>query len=326
MPRPALFLATLAVLAGCVSQPATIDPRVPLRIEPPTRRVEAGGTHALEIAVRDYAPLSGKGPTVRLVGVIHVADRAYYRAVQERLDAAHLVLFEGVGSKPDDFKRDPSLRRKDHLYTKLADALGLVTQFEGIDYRRDHFVNADLSVEAMTALLEAEMVAGGTGAEAARAAKGQMETLTRTLQGGGGGLTGMAANLLIGMVERSTRMRATVLLGLVGMDPMESKGGFAQLGGAGGDRLGRLILEDRNEAALRALAPELGRGKPESRVVGVFYGAAHLPGIEEALIRRHGYVPARTEWLKALSVDPEAAGLSPAEVAQALRASRRARR
>lgn len=97
------------------------------------------------------------------------------------------------------------------------------------------------------------------------------------------------------------------------------------MGGKGGERLGRLILDDRNEAALQALSKELDRGSPDRRVVALFYGAAHLPGIEDALIRRHGYVPARTEWLKALEVDPVAAGMSPADVEKALKAGRRGR-
>lgn len=325
MPRLALLLALLASLVGCATGPTAIDPRVPLRIEPPTRRVEAAGKHTLEIAVRDYIPLSGKGPTVRLVGAIHIGEKAYYETLQERLDASDRVLFEGVGKDPGDFKRAPAQRKADHLYTKMADALRLVTQFEGIDYRRDHFVNADLSVDEMAALLEAEIAAGGPGGEAAAAAKGQMATLTKTLQGGGGGLGGMAINLFIGMVERSPKMRATVLLGLVGMEPDDGKGGFSRMGGKGGERMGKLILDDRNEAALRALAGELDEGTPE-RVVSVFYGAAHLPGIEDALIRRMGYVPARTEWIPAVTVDPAAAGLSAREVEQALGASRRGRR
>ncbi len=325
MPRPALFVALLAGIVGCASSPTAIDPRVPLRIEPPTRRVETAGKHTLEIAVRDYTPLSGKGPTVRLVGAVHIGEKAYYEALQARLDASDVVLFEGVGKNAEDFKRAPAQRKDDHLYTKMADALGLVTQFEGIDYRRDHFVNADLSVDAMAALLETEIAEGGAQAEAAKAAKGQMATLTKTLQGGGGGLSGMAINFFIGMIERSPKMRATVLLGFVGMDPDDGKGGFGKMGGKGGERLGKLILDDRNEAALAALEGELGKGLPE-RVVAIFYGAAHLPGIEDALIRRHGYVPARTEWIPAMSVEPAKAGLTPREIEQALKASGRARR
>ena len=323
MTRPALLLALLAALAGCASGPVAIDPRVPLRLDPPTRRAESGGVHALEIAVRDYVPADGSGPTVRLVGAIHIGSRDYYAAVQRRLDAADLVLFEGVSQDPEDFKRSPAQRKKGHLYTKMADALGLVTQFEGIDYRRAHFRNADLSPEAMTALLDAEIAAGGPGGEAATAAKAQMGTLTKTLQGGGG-MMGALANFMIGMVERSPKLRATLLLSLAGMDPDAAKSG-GLMGGKGGARLGKLILEDRNAAALAALAPELRRGSPV-RTVAVFYGAAHLPGIEDALIRLHGYVPGATEWITALSVNPTEAGLTPREVEQALSAGRKSRR
>lgn len=59
------------------------------RVEPNTSR--------LDIAVRFYEPAEGDGPTVALVGAIHIADATYYTAVQAILDGQDLVLFEGVG-------------------------------------------------------------------------------------------------------------------------------------------------------------------------------------------------------------------------------------
>jgi hypothetical protein len=109
------------------------------------------------------------------------------------------------------------------------------------------------------------------------------------------------------------------------MDPDPAKSGLGRMGGKGGARMGRLILDDRNEAALAALAEELEEGTP-ARVVSVFYGAAHLPGIEDALVRRHGYVPGKTEWVPALSVEPAKAGLNAREIEQALKAARQGRR
>lgn len=306
-----LALVSLA-LAGCASSPAVIDARVPLRIEPAMRREQVKpGSYALRIAVRDYVPLDASGPRLRLVGAVHVASRTFYADVQAVLDKADCVLFEGVSESPDDFKRDPAARKKDHLYTKIADALGLITQFEGVDYRRDHFINADLSPRQMLALLEADIAKGGESAAAARAAKEQFGALTKMMKGGGGGMTGMMVNLMLGVIERSPKMRATLLLTLASIDP-ESDPGMG-MGGKGGARLGKLILEDRNEAvidAIRGQIDTLGAG----RTVAVFYGAAHLRGLEDALIRRLGYVPAETLWLTAFEVDAAAAGLSDREV------------
>lgn len=311
--RPAALAVALALaLAGCTASPDVIDARVPLRIEDALRREQTKpGTYALQIAVRDYVPLDGRGPRLRLVGAIHIASRNFYTDVQSVLDQADCVLFEGVSDAPGDFKRDPAARKKDHLYTKVADALGLITQFEGIDYRRDHFVNADLSPAQMRALLEADIAKGGEDAVAARAAKEQFATLTKMMKGGGGGMTGVMVNLMLGFVGQSPKLRATLLLTLASADPSADPS-FGQAG-KGAARLGRLILDDRNAAVLEALrdkVDDLG----SDQTVAVFYGAAHLRGIEDALIRRFGYVPGATRWLTAFEVDAAVAGLSEQEV------------
>jgi len=55
----------------------------------------AEGDHLkLEVAVRTLERAGG--PTVHLVGVVHIGDQAYYDALQQFLDAQGLVLFEGV--------------------------------------------------------------------------------------------------------------------------------------------------------------------------------------------------------------------------------------
>lgn len=311
-PRPIFLAVALLTLVGCASAPTVIDDRVPLRIEPAMRREQVKpGNHALRIAARDYMPLDGAGPRIRLVGAVHIASRGFYNDVQAILDQADCVLFEGVSESPDDFKRDPAARKKDHLYTKIADALGLITQFEGIDYRRDHFINADLSPRQMLELLESDIARGGESAAAAQAAKEQFGALTKMMKGGGGGMTGMMVNLMLGVVERSPKMRATLLLSLASADP-DSEPGMG-MGGKGGARLGRLILDDRNAAVIEAIRGKIGELGAD-RTVAVFYGAAHLRGLEDTLIRQLGYVPAETRWLTAFEVDAAAAGLSDKEV------------
>ena len=49
---------------------------------------KAGG---LDIAITDYAPKDG-GPTVALVGVVHVADPHYFDLLQQELDRYRIVL------------------------------------------------------------------------------------------------------------------------------------------------------------------------------------------------------------------------------------------
>jgi len=328
MGRAFLPLALLALLvAGCT--PTVIDPRVPLKIEPVMKTVQTDeGTYELRLASRTLAPLSGQGPKVRLVAAIHIADREYYRQVQRILDGDTITLFEGVSNKKDDFKKQGPVRRPEALYTKMADALGLISQYEGIDYRREHFHNADLTQGEMLARLRGETLTTPKpegpdqvlGAPA-KQAEAKYQALTEVMNGGG--LTGVMANIGLAFIKHNPRLRATMLLGIIGTDPTASEQAMAkQLGGESGRRIARLIVEERNQEAVSGLRRFIGQRKA-GETIALFYGAAHLEGIEDALVRRFGYVPESTEWLVAVKVDPEEAGLTPQQAQQALKMTRK---
>jgi hypothetical protein len=65
--------------------------------------------------------------------------------------------------------------------------------------------------------------------------------------------------------------------------------------GALSGKEGSTILTERNRVALEKLDEILKQGK---RTVGVFYGAAHLPDMEERLLDR-GFTRGETTWLEA---------------------------
>ena len=54
------------------------------------------GCTTFETATRTYRSADGRGPTVSLVGVVHIGDRAYYDALVEELERSQVVLFESV--------------------------------------------------------------------------------------------------------------------------------------------------------------------------------------------------------------------------------------
>ena len=256
----------LALLAGCAT--TEIDPRVPLRIEPVMKTVQNDeGEYELRLASRTLAPLNGQGPKVRLVAAIHIASRDYYRQVQAILDQDTVTLFEGVSNKKDDFKKQGPSRRPDALYTKMADALGLISQYEGIDYRREHFHNADLTQGEMLARLRGETLTTpkpegpdqALGAPA-KQAEAKFQTMMEAMNGGG--LMGAMANIGLTFIKYNPRLRATVLLGIIGTDPTASEQTMAkQLGGESGKRIARLIVEERNQEAISGLRGFIGRLK-----------------------------------------------------------------
>jgi hypothetical protein len=57
---------------------------------------DKGKRIALEIASREFESPEGRGPKVCLVGVAHIADRSFYRAVEKLLGEYDVVLYESV--------------------------------------------------------------------------------------------------------------------------------------------------------------------------------------------------------------------------------------
>ena len=123
-------------------------------------------TVALQIVARQFKPAKGNGPILWLTGVTHIGDVDYYKKLQKHLDEQILVLFEGVGERPQ--KPAPKKKPKtsgegkntkkddDEMHSvqhTMAESLGLVFQLEAVDYSRRHFVNSDLSVDQIRFLL-----------------------------------------------------------------------------------------------------------------------------------------------------------------------------
>jgi hypothetical protein len=71
----------------------------------------------------------------------------------------------------------------------------------------------------------------------------------------------------------------------------------------------QVILQDRNAVVIGDLkAAVQGAGKQKS--IAVIYGAAHLPGIQAALVSQLGYTPVDDTWRQAMNVDAKSAGIS----------------
>lgn len=91
--------------------------------------------YRLDIATRFFVPIDGEGPTIALVGAVHIGDAAYYTALQGFLDAQDLVLYEGVGG-PGEGGIEPGsdedkARRTDRRLQFLAAMIGRYTEQTG---------------------------------------------------------------------------------------------------------------------------------------------------------------------------------------------------
>jgi hypothetical protein len=76
---------------------------------------------------------------------------------------------------------------------------------------------------------------------------------------------------------------------------------------------GSVIIGERNKHALDVMRQEIKGGKKR---LAIFYGAAHLPDMEERLLKQ-GLKLQKVEWLSAWTLPPEPPPPAPAPVQQA---------
>ena len=81
-----------------------------------------------------------------------------------------------------------------------------------------------------------------------------------------------------------------------------TEGGGMELGM--GESLNQILIDDRNEAAMRVLQQQLANGKKR---IAIFYGAAHMPDFEQRLVNDFGLRKTDEVWVDAWDLNKEVA-------------------
>lgn len=281
----------------------------------------------LESASRDRQSLSTPvaayvndgGAEVALIGAIHVAEAGYYARLNKLFRDYDVLLFEMIGG--EGLQREEELRRKidrskplggltleearewnrmvawrkkraqeeksfllgllGSAYKELSDALGLQTQHQGIDYSAPHFVHADMTLEEF---------------RQAQARKGESFASL------------MLKSMLSSLVEKPGAYEPNefvMMMDLLAGNKAGLKNELMRIfANAPNDLEDTVILAGRNARCMEVFDRWSGQG---ARRIGIFYGAAHLPGLHGALLER-GYRLRDVRWLPAWSTKEEAAG------------------
>jgi hypothetical protein len=283
---------------------------------------ESGG-RVLQIASRTLASPKKDGPRVTLLGVSHLGDAIYYEKIQKRLDSADLVLFEGVGFGDKVSQKDEgNSNAVSEMQLSLARSMGLVFQLEAIRYDRAHFRNSDISSEALLTRLEGGSLPprgkdGQTSKDDGngKSKKGNLQSkeFMKALSGNSFVLNFLGKAL--SFFGKDPKFRALMKLAIV--ETLSAIEGdvtrLAESSGPGMEKFMRILLEDRNAIVFRDLCKVLKGKNPPSSIV-VFYGAAHMPDLENRLVEKLGFQPKGDDWLAAFGVNPKKAGLSAFEV------------
>lgn len=236
---------------------------------------------------------------VDLVGVVHLADAEYFDALNTQLAQYDVVLYEMVGgefSKRDlnADEADPALAQVSATHGIVHRLLGMEYQTEGIDYSPSHFVHADVNWDQYQELMTARNQSLMTlfqRAMASAESEDAPDILTDEAAA-----NRMLSGLMAGFASGNTAELKRSMAPLLG----EAEALITQIEGDDGT----VIVTERNKIAMGVLDRELKKGHEQ---VAIFYGAGHLPDLEQRLAAA-GFQRDTGVWMTAWEIRDPAPG------------------
>jgi hypothetical protein len=243
--------------------------------------VDGDGGH-LDTAITTYR----KGEvTLQLFGAVHIADVACYQALNDRFTGCEVLLYELVaapGDRPGKQREDRGFNPLSMLQQGLKNSLELSFQLDEIDYQAPNFVHADMTPqefadsmrergESMLSIMWNMMQSGmkmQQEQQQSGSAPAQFD-LVKAFQQGEGRHT-----LRLNFAQQMEQIEALAI----------------------GGEDGSTLLEGRNEKCLEVLQREIAAGRKQ---IGIYYGAAHFPHMEQRLVKDLGFAKVGHEWLVA---------------------------
>jgi hypothetical protein len=250
----------------------------------------------LETAIKSFRLPSGQ--TVDLISVVHIADDAYYGVLNQRFGRYDSVLFELVGD-PKRLQASAPLPVAQRLpppgggtVTALQQAaakyLDLTFQLGAVDYTGRNMVHADASAEQFEKMQQERgeslmtLFARAMQAQARAQARNKIDPNTQAV------LDTIKLVRMLMSEDLAAEFKKELAVMLADVEALT-----AEMEGPNGTA----VLTGRNDVVVRKLREVLAQKR--QRRVAVFYGGAHMPGIEGTLIKDLAAQPAGEEWLTA---------------------------
>jgi hypothetical protein len=242
---------------------------------------------ALEASIVRCAPLErGKpGLTVDLVAAVHVGDKSYYEQLNKEFAGYDVVLYELVAPEGKSIpKGGGSTSLISTVQKGLKDVLHLEFQLEVIDYTGKNMVHADMSPEQFSKSMHDR-------GESVWTMLLRMMTYAMARQAEQGEKAGQPSEIdvLLALFDKN---RSLALKKILAEEFADMEGSLRALEGPQGSTL----ISERNKVVVESLRKEIAAGK---RKIAIFYGAGHMPNLEQHLRDDLGLAPIDTRWLVA---------------------------
>lgn len=256
------------------------------------RYVKTGkDTGRLETAIWTFEDKDGR--KVDLIGAVHIGDRAYYKKLNAAFKNYDRLLYEMVksdGVEAASIGKDGEPSGMGAFQKGFGRMLGLDYQLDHIDYGAENFVHADITAERMSQLMEERNINLFTILMEAL-----MDAFKQASEGTQAGPQITIVDLVKLAFAKDRSHELKMILGPV-MGDVE-----AQTSGLGNSKIGKLILDERNVEAMKIVERELSTG---GKNMGLFYGAAHLPGMAK-IMEGMGFKKTAETWMTAWKVGTE---------------------
>lgn len=260
-----------------------------------------GKPGGLDVATTWYEHPKG-GPRVALVGVVHIAEKSFFREVMQVLERNDVVLYEGVKGKDQDASTFQQKSKEGEnpirdLQGKLAKWFDLAFQLDEIEYTRPHFVHADATPKELGIEMPSKDGETETG-------DGEAEKETAPMIPG---LPGAGGQDPMAMIKSLGPLLDQMMANPASRNMMKRT--FAQVMGSGRvdqmmtqvmPGMSEVLLTRRNKIVVTRLAEQL---KKDVDSIAVFYGAAHNGDLEKRMIEELGYKRAGAKWYRAWHLD-----------------------
>ena len=239
-----------------------------------------GRARALQLGILTYVR---EGVSVDLVSAIHIGDAAYYAELNERFRDYDALLYELVAPQGVDINEQ--VARRKGLLSKaqlaLTKVLDLNFQLDEIDYSQPNFVHADLTPSEFRQSMEDRdeslyvyfwRIFFASVNEYAKDPLGLDDW-----------------QMLAGMVktDEDSSLKTMMAWEMTNLDTVQD---------ILGEDSDSAIVGARNEKAIAVLRNRMDEG---DRYIGIFYGVAHMPDLEERLLEELGLTYEKTTWVDA---------------------------
>lgn len=245
---------------------------------------------ALQLAIVTYVPEDRRQRySVDLVSAIHIGDPSYYSELNERFDSYDALLYElvapqGTIVEPDSDRPKGFVSSTQLMLTRMLD---LSFQLDEVDYTQANFVHADLSATELKQSMADRDESLYTYF---------WRIFFATMREYGKDPLGLRDLRMMSSMLKSDQDASFKIMFAYEMTNMDS------LNDIFGEDSDSAIIGARNERAVEVLRSELDSG---AKRLGIFYGVAHMPDIEERLLEM-GLVRINTTWVDAWNLESPA--------------------